>query len=64
MAKWKDTRTKPIWGDCNECGIRFDFRYAGLINGKKDEFCSHECFEAHLARVIKGMPEPMNFDDL
>jgi len=30
---------------CEQCGKDFDWRFAGLVNAKKNIFCSHQCFD-------------------
>lgn len=31
--------------ECDYCGKVFDWRFAGLVNAKKDKFCGHKCFD-------------------
>jgi hypothetical protein len=53
MSKWKKPTTvyvhpTPLMTKCDQCGKAFDWRYGGLINMLKVEFCGHECFDDYL----------------
>lgn len=50
MSKWKkptltNIHPTPLMENCDHCGKSFDWRYGGLVNGNKKNFCGHECFD-------------------
>lgn len=50
MSKWKkptltNIHPTPLMDKCDQCGKSFDWRYGGLVNGNKKNFCGHECFD-------------------
>ena len=64
MPNWKDKRKSPIWGKCKVCEKDFDWRFNGLVNAKKEVFCSYECFSKNVARVERDGAGEVGFDDL
>ena len=53
MSRWKKERSHqihptPLMAKCDQCGKAFDWRYGGLINMLKVEFCGHKCFDDYL----------------
>ena len=50
MSKWKkppnnSIHPTPLMAKCDHCGKAFDWRFEGLVNAKKVEFCGHKCFD-------------------
>jgi len=53
MSKWKKptavyVHPTPLMTKCDHCGKPFDWRYGGLVNMLKVEFCGHKCFDDYL----------------